>query len=126
MHPPGGVRCSRPESNRLQVPRGKKDSPQTESAHKMGAQGKEQRDSEQEGTANGMCMIEMLSRDGTKSPPRQGSGGSGGKSTAVADAVRCTSPVARWNRSWDDPGRKPLQNLFLATDGSDEAGTTLL
>ena len=46
LYPPGDVRCSRPESNRLQVPRGKKDSPQTESTHKMGAHGKKQRGSE--------------------------------------------------------------------------------
>ena len=70
--------------------------------------------------------VEMLSPNGIKNPPRQESGGSGGKSTAVVDAVRCASPVAPWNRRRDDPGRKPQQNLFLATDGSVEAGTTLL
>ena len=82
MHPPDDVRSSRPESNRLQVPRGKKDSPQTESTYWTAARGMEQRDFERKGSAFGMQVpinLAVLKIHQVK--------GAAGRSVAVVDAV---------------------------------------
>ena len=70
--------------------------------------------------------VEMLSRDGIRNPPRQESGGSGGKSTAVVDAVRCALPVALGTGVGTTQEESRSRTYFLATNGSVEAGTTLL
>ena len=68
----------------------------------------------------------MLSGDGIKNPPRQESGGSGGKSAAVVDAVAARGLFALGTGLGTTQVESRSRTYFLATNGSVEAGTTLL
>ena len=108
MHPPDNVRSSRPESNRLQVPRGEKDSPQTESTHRTAACGMEQRDLEREGSAFGFqtpIKLTILKIHQAK--------GAAGRSVAVVDAVRhqLDSPLEQAERR---PREKAAEKTSLS------------